>query len=126
MCAPIVKHLKILFTKLDFISSICKGSKPCFSDMTMVSSRSWSGSWKRMISGESRRNLICEIGDIVDQSTLAIKQYRKTKYHQLIIESIEKSRSGIENLIYTYSSNSDTVAMLQYHLINLNLLLSSA
>jgi hypothetical protein len=118
----IPSSLKNLLSKLEFLSMIDRGKKPCFSDMTFVSSSSWYGSWKRMLNGENRKNLLFELDQIIDQCILAIQEYTNTPYISIIIETLSKSKLGLENLILTYSDHPITVSKLRVHILNIDLL----
>ncbi len=100
-----------------------RGQKPCFSDMTFVQSNSWVGAWKRLFSGENRKNLLFEIEQIIDRTILAIEEYTNKDYIKLLLENLSKAKSGIENLILTYTEHPDTVSNLRVHIINIDLTL---
>jgi len=115
--------LRNLLTKLEYISMIERGQKPCFSDMTFVNSNSWVGAWKRLFSGENRKNLLFEIEQIIDRTILAIEEYANKDYVKLLLENLNKAKTGIENLILTYTEHPDTVSNLRVHIINIDLTL---
>jgi hypothetical protein len=115
--------LRNLLTKLEYISMIERGQKPCFSDMTFVNSNSWMGAWKRLFSGENRKNLLFEIEQIIDRTILAIEEYTNKDYVKLLLENLNKAKTGIENLILTYTEHPDTVSNLRVHIINIDLTL---
>lgn len=115
--------LRNLLTKLEYISMIERGQKPCFADMTFVHSSSWLGAWKRLFSGENRKNLLFEIEQIIDRTILAIEEYTNKDYVKLLLENLAKAKSGIENLILTYTDHPDTVSNLRVHIINIDLTL---
>ena len=115
--------LRNLLTKLEYISMIERGQKPCFSDMTFVQSNSWLGAWKRLISGENRKNLLFEIEQIIDRTILAIEEYSNKDYVRLLLENLSKAKVGIENLMLTYTEHPDTISNLRVHLINIDLTL---
>jgi hypothetical protein len=115
--------LRNLLTKLEYISMIERGQKPCFSDMTFVNSNSWVGAWKRLFSGENRKNLLFEIEQIIDRTILAIEEYTNKDYVKLLLENLNKAKVGIENLILTYTEHPDTVSNLRVHIINIDLTL---
>jgi hypothetical protein len=115
--------LRNLLTKLEYISMIERGQKPCFSDMTFVQSNSWLGAWKRLVSGENRKNLLFEIEQIIDRTILAIEEYANKEYVRLLLENLSKAKTGIENLMLTYTEHPDTISNLRVHLINIDLTL---
>ena len=115
--------LRNLLTKLEYISMIERGQKPCFSDMTFVQSNSWFGAWKRLFSGENRKNLLFEIEQIIDRTILAVEEYSNKEYVKLLLENLAKAKTGIENLILTYTEHPDTVSNLRVHIINIDLTL---
>lgn len=115
--------LRNLLTKLEYISMIERGQKPCFSDMTFVQSNSWFGAWKRLFSGENRKNLLFEIEQIIDRTILAVEEYHNKDYIKLLLENLSKAKVGIENLILTYTEHPDTVSNLRVHIINIDLTL---
>lgn len=115
--------LRNLLTKLEYISMIERGQKPCFSDMTFVQSNSWLGAWKRLISGENKKNLLFEIEQIIDRTILAIEEYSNKEYVKLLLENLAKAKIGIENLILTYTEHPETISNLRVHIINIDLTL---
>jgi len=115
--------LRNLLTKLEYISMIERGQKPCFSDMTFVQSNSWIGAWKRLISGENKKNLLFEIEQIIDRTILAIEEYASKEYVKLLLENLAKAKIGIENLILTYTEHPETISNLRVHIINIDLTL---
>jgi hypothetical protein len=115
--------LRNLLTKLEYISMIERGQKPCFSDMTFVQSNSWIGAWKRLISGENKKNLLFEIEQIIERTILAIEEYQNKEYNKLLLDNLAKAKSGIENLILTYTDHPETISNLRVHIINIDLTL---
>jgi hypothetical protein len=115
--------LRNLLTKLEYISMIERGQKPCFSDMTFVQSNSWFGAWKRLISGENKKNLLFEIEQIIERTILAIEEYQNKDYNKLLLENLAKAKCGIENLILTYTDHPETISNLRVHIINIDLTL---
>lgn len=115
--------LRNLLTKLEYISMIERGQKPCFSDMTFVQSNSWFGAWKRLFSGENKKNLLFEIEQIIDRTILAIEEYSNKEYMKLLLDNLAKAKVGIENLILTYTEHPETISNLRVHIINIDLTL---
>ena len=115
--------LRNLLTKLEYISMIERGQKPCFSDMTFVQSNSWFGAWKRLISGENKKNLLFEIEQIIERTILAIEEYQNKEYNKLLLDNLAKAKIGIENLILTYTDHPETISNLRVHIINIDLTL---
>lgn len=100
-----------------------RGQKPCFSDMTFVQSNSWFGAWKRLFSGENKKNLLFEIEQIIDRTILAIEEYSNKEYMKLLLDNLAKAKVGIENLILTYTEHPETISNLRVHIINIDLTL---
>jgi hypothetical protein len=115
--------LRNLLTKLEYISMIERGQKPCFSDMTFVQSNSWIGAWKRLITGENKKNLLFEVEQIIDRTILAIEEYSNKEYIKLLLENLAKAKIGIENLILTYTEHPETISNLRVYIINIDLTL---
>lgn len=115
--------LRNLLTKLEYISMIERGQKPCFSDMTFVQSNSWLGAWKRLFSGENKKNLLFEVEQIIDRTILAIEEYSNKEYVKLLLENLAKAKIGIENLILTYTDHPETISNLRVYIINIDLTL---
>jgi hypothetical protein len=115
--------LRNLLTKLEYISMIERGQKPCFSDMTFVQSNSWLGAWKRLITGENKKNLLFEIEQIIDRTILAIEEYSNKEYIKLLLDNLSKAKTGIENLILTYTEHPETISNLRVYIINIDLCL---
>lgn len=100
-----------------------RGQKPCFSDMTFVQSNSWLGAWKRLFSGENKKNLLFEVEQIIDRTILAIEEYSNKEYVKLLLENLAKAKIGIENLILTYTDHPETISNLRVYIINIDLTL---
>lgn len=115
--------LRNLLTKLEYISMIERGQKPCFSDMTFVQSNSWFGACKRLFTGENKKNLLFEVEQIIDRTILAIEEYSNKEYVKLLLENLAKAKIGIENLILTYTDHPETISNLRVYIINIDLTL---
>jgi hypothetical protein len=115
--------LRNLLTKLEYISMIERGQKPCFSDMTFVQSNSWFGACKRLFTGENKKNLLFEVEQIIDRTILAIEEYSNKEYVKLLLENLAKAKIGIENLILTYTEHPETISNLRVYIINIDLTL---
>ncbi len=122
MAESLPNTLRDLLVKLQFLSMIEKGMKPCMSDLSFVSANSWVGAFKRRICNENRKNLINEIELIVDQSIRALDEYHSsTKFMKILTSSIDSSKIGLENLLSTYQDCPNTISRISVILKNINL-----
>lgn len=117
-------NLHELLAKLEFIAMTEENKKICMNNMTFVSASSWVGSLMRAINGESRRNLILELGKIINQAMDAISEYKSTDYLPLIFKALEKARNGIINLKSTYIRDAYFLSQATVMIKNLDLQLS--
>jgi hypothetical protein len=94
--------LNNLFKEWEFIKSIKKDYKPCFSDKTFVNMNEWFVTWKRRQKGEMGEKGILYVNNLIDttikcyKNNLDINSLRKLK--EVLFESIV----GLNNLSYTY------------------------
>lgn len=114
--------LRSLLAKHYFLAQISQGYKPCMSNMTLVESTSWYGSFYRFWYGESRKTVISEIEDIIGQTIDAIVAHKsKTSFLKLIINALASTRVGIESMKNTYRGDPAMIGKLQVQLTNIDL-----
>lgn len=113
--------LQSLLAKLNFLSQITRGHKPCMSDMTLVEATSWTGSFHRMWTGESRKTVIAEIEKIISETIEAIGIHSDTEFLQLIVNSLSETRIGIETLKITYRGDPEMLSRIKVQLTNIDL-----
>ena len=73
----------------------------------------------RFVKGEGRIKTLAEISRIIGECRLCIEDYPKFK--TLILEKLEKSKVGIENLKITYKEDMNIVSHLQILLESIDL-----
>lgn len=117
--------LRDLLSKLEFLGMIKQKQKVCMNDMSFVGANSWQGSIKRNRGGESRTNLVLCITQIIEETIDAIKQYTNTEFLHLIYNSLNKARTGINNLIDTYSDDPNFIGKIRVCIMNIDLQLKS-
>jgi len=113
--------LKDLLERLEFISILKPGDKPCFNDISIVRSNSWIGTIKRFIKSENRDMMALHIEKIVEVTCASIENYKGTVYHQTLTDSIHYAREGLVNLMETYKNCPKTTSRLKVCITNLNL-----
>lgn len=118
---PII--LRSILTKLHFLSRIEVGFKPNMNNLTVVESSSWLGSFYRRLYGESRRGVIADIEDMIDE---AIDYINKSdpEFIPLIINRIDNTKKGINALKITYRDDINFVSKLNVISDNIDIQLS--
>jgi hypothetical protein len=102
--------LGILLKKLEFLSMIQKGKKPCMYDWTFVDAASWSGVFYRMFRGETKYSMMLHIQNIMEETVRGFNDY--PLHRKIMINTLFRAKRGIENLKYTYQDYPDTVASI--------------
>lgn len=118
-CIPVT--LRDLLTKLEFLSMIERGKKPCMGDMVFVDSSSWYGSFYRSFYGESKKSMLLHINQIIDQAIGAIDEYANTEFIEIIVATLSKAKIGIINLITTYQDHPHVISQVNVIISNINL-----
>jgi len=114
--------LRSLLAKHYFLAQISQGYKPCMSNMTLVDSTSWLGSIYRSWYGESRKTVIADIGDIINQTIDAISAHRnKPGFLRLLINALASTRVGIDSMKNTYRNDPAMISSIQVQLTNIDL-----
>lgn len=119
--SPMPVSLKDLLSKLEFLSMVDKFKKVNMHNMSFVDASSWIGSVQRTLTGENKKNLILFLNQIIDQALEAINEYRDTEYVAIILRHLEKSKTGIANLICTYQEFPSTISQLRVCLANMQM-----
>lgn len=117
----IPQSLSELLVKLNILSMIECGKKINLSTMSFVDSTSWWGSLSRTIYGESRKNMIVHLYQIINQSIEAIEEYKNTELQPILIEHLTKAKIGIQNLATTYHHDPNIVAQINVCISNIEL-----
>lgn len=118
----IPRRLQVLLTKLNFLSQITRGFKPCMSNMTLVDASSWYGSFQRSWQGESRKSLIAAVEQIVSETVEAINEHSIDEFLlRLIINALPKAREGVDSLKITYRSDPEIISRVCVQLTSLDL-----
>jgi hypothetical protein len=113
--------LRDLLTKLEFLSMIEQGMKPCVGDMTFVDGSSWYGAVTRALKGEGKRGLMMYLNQIVEQSIEAINEYRETSYLPFIVHALASAKRGIENLEKAYQNQPDMISQIRVCVTNIKI-----
>ena len=111
--------LGTLLRKLEFLSMIEKGKKPCMHDWTFVDADSWSGVFYRFFKGENKYNMLLHIQNIIEETVRGFNDYPMHK--KIIINTLFRAKRGIENLRYTYDNYPDIIASLIVVLKNIDI-----
>lgn len=118
----IPRGLQSLLTKLNFLSQITRGFKPCMSNMTFVDCNSWFGAFQRNWNGESRKSLIAAIEQIVGETTESINSHYDNDFLlRLIINALPEARLGVESLKITYREDPEIISRVSVQLTNIDL-----
>ena len=93
--------LNNIFEEWEFIKTIPKDSKPCFSDKTFVSINEWFATFKRRRKGEVGEKGVIYINNLIDNT---FKYYKNTDINSLkkLKNILNDAILGISNLVYTY------------------------
>jgi len=117
--------LRDLLGKLEFLSMIERGKKPCMGDMTFVDGNSFWGAIIRAFKGEGSKGMLVHLNQIVEQTVEAIDDYKDTEFLPIIIIAFAKAKIGINNLITTYKEQPMVVSQINVILSNINLQLKN-
>lgn len=112
--------LKNLLIDWEFVKSIKKCEKPCFSDKTFVNMNEWFATWKRRRKGEIGENGVIYLNNLIKTT----KDYCESIDDSLILKQIKdilvESLLGINNLVYTYQIDSQENVAKEYSKCILN------
>lgn len=118
----IPRRLQVLLSKLNFLSQITRGYKPCVNNMTLIDASSWYGAFQRSWNGESRKSLIAAVEQIVGETVEAINEHADDDFLlKLIINALPKSREGIDSLKITYKDDPEIISRVEVQLTSLDL-----
>ena len=97
--------LKEYIKTFDFISTLNKGDKPCFNDNSIIDIDAWFVTFRRRLKGERGEHGVIHIRNILDSCDNSYRMCRKDEINILksLRNSLDNSRQGFHNLIYTYS-----------------------
>ena len=109
-----------LLSKLEYLSMIQRGHKPCFNDLSLVSTSSWRGAFKRFRNRENRKTMIIQVNQIVDLAIDTIGEYSNTKYTSFIVETLSNAKIGISNLLFTYQDDPNVVSQVKVIISKIN------
>ena len=105
--------LSELLVKLGYLASIPNQKKVCFNDLSYVNAKAWTGAYKRFSEGESRKNMLDQVEQIINKAIEEIDRYTGTQYLQLLVDNLSSTEVGINNLINTYRSDPNVVLRLE-------------
>lgn len=113
-----------LLVKLGIIGMIEPGKKLNVNTMTFSDSTSWLGSFTRSVNGESRKNLMTHLNNIIQQTIAAINEYRETEFCKLIVNKLAQAKLGIQALQNTYQSDPHIKSQIEVILTNVDIQLN--
>jgi len=120
--APIPISLRELLARLEFISMIQSGQKPCMNDQSFVHADSWSGALKRFFLNEDRISMLRSIESTIEHGIISLNQYhQQVDLLELIVNALQKSLNGIKSLQETYSDDPNMVSRLSVMIKNIEL-----
>lgn len=106
--------LNNLLEDWEFIKSIKKYDKPCFSDKSFVNVNEWFATWKRRRKGEMGERGVIYVNNLINTT----QQYSKNKADieslKKLKEILPKSMEGLKNIIYTYQMDSQEEVSKEY------------
>ena len=115
-----------LLSKLYFLAQINGGKKPCMSDMSLVESSSWIGSFHRWWNSEDRKTVITDIKQIITETIDALKQHKNNmEFLKLIINALANARVGVESMLTTYRDDPSIIGRIKVQLANMDLQLEN-
>lgn len=117
--------LRDLLSKLEFLSMIERGKKPCMGDMTFVDGNSFWGALVRAFKGEGNKGMLVHLNQIIEQTVEAIEEYKDTVFLPIIINTLAKAKLGINNLITTYKEQPSVISQINVLVSNINLQLKN-
>ena len=112
--------LRELLSKLEFLSMIERGQKPCMGDMTFVDGNSFWGAIMRAFKGEGSKGMLAHINQIVEQTVESVEEYKNTEFLSIIITTLHKAKIGIGNLCTTYDGQPAVTSQLKVIIANIN------
>jgi hypothetical protein len=116
--------LREILTKLEYLSMIQQGTKPCINNLTFVHSSSWMGSIRRLFAGESAKHTLMMIDNAIEETIRALEEYKQTDFVGLIVNSLDRAKVGINKLGETYADRPEILARLRVLTTNIDLQLS--
>ena len=114
-----------ILNKLEFLAMIKAGEKPCMNNMSFVNANSISGSLYRIYLSESAGNLMLHINQIISATTEAIKEYEKSAFLPIIINTLHRASKGISKLNTTYKDRPNVLSQLKVCMTNIQLQLDN-
>jgi len=111
--------LALLLRKLEFLSMINKGKKPCMNDKVFVDAATWTGMIYRFIRGENKSNMILHIQNTIEETVRGFNDYPLHK--RILINTLIRTKSGIENLLFTYCDYPDVISAINVTLSNISI-----
>jgi hypothetical protein len=123
--ASIPSHLRELLITLEYLAMIKPGNKPNFSDFSFTDKESWIGALNRMRNGDSKRNIIIEINQIMERAVMAINDVDNTEFLGIIINTLLKSKIGIATMIETYDNKPLMVSQVKVIVSSIELTLEN-
>lgn len=111
--------LGTLLRKLEFLSMIEKGQKPCMHNWVFVDADSWTASYYSYFKGEHKSNMMIHIQNIIEEIVRGFNDY--PRHQTILINTLVRARRGIENLKYTYKDYPDTKSSIIVTLQNIDI-----
>lgn len=121
---PLPIILKDILQKLEILSEIREGQKLNIADMTYCEANSWWSSITRRYMGESRENLIFHLENIINQAIASIEEFKNSEFASILVKSLYKSKTGVENLAKTYKEDPNTFSKIKIILTNIEIQLT--
>jgi hypothetical protein len=116
---PMPQTLQELLVRLKWISNIKRGQKMNLSNLT-YSDPTWYESFKRFVSSESRSYTIEYLKNNVTSALDIISEYRDSVFIITILEHLQNSVVGLQNLLETYKNDPEFHCRISTIIENIN------
>ena len=111
------ENIKEIIKDLEFIASIPKSYKPCFSDKSLIYSNEWFVKMKRRWKGEQGERGVIYVNNVLDRIGKNCKNFN-IDYLKNIKKKLRESILGINNLVYTYKIDGQEDVAKSYEICN--------
>lgn len=112
-----MKNLE-LFIEWDFIASLNKNEKPCFNDRTKININEWFVTWRRRYKGEKGEKGIIYVKNLIAITREYIEKIEDMDEINLLMNVLERSLIGLNNVIYTYEIDNQIPVAEEYTKFN--------
>lgn len=105
-----------IISRLNYFGGIKENHKMQTCDKTYINGNSWLGAAKRAWYGENRSSDISYITTTINQTQIYLENSMYSHRHEEILKVLVAARTGIRNLLKTYTNDPIAVGSVQYNL----------